>query len=427
MELFLQNISTQYNIDPDVICITETWMKDESAPCINLSGYVNTASYYRPNKMKGGGVSLYTRDTLDFLPLSLNIDPVLLSFEYTAKKSPSLETAIIGVYRSNNKLSDKNVFFNCLDLVLQKVVSFKYIIVCSDTNVNLLKDDNDRLRLLSILNLHNLKPSVFTPTRITSSTSTCIDNIFINFPPSLLINNQINNIYSGIGDHKHGQVIQFKIDKHIKSEKAHKRTFTPKQISAFLESLSQTDFSQIYQLSLVNDQLSLFYDIFLFLFNSHFPYKYIVTGRKRRKEWITKGIRVSSENKRALFYMSLHTKDPSFLSYYRTYCRILKKLVNEAKGLHTIQLINQAPKEKKIKTIWNVIKSHSKHNKKKTSDPLKLTVGQKQILNPTAVANTFNQYWINVARDTVNSSSPPSSSSCLSSPCWLPVSSYRIV
>ncbi|KAL1463833.1 hypothetical protein WDU94_015538 [Cyamophila willieti] len=385
-------------------------MSEKCAPCLNLPGYVNTASYFRDDK-KGGGVSLYTRDNLDFSPLSLDIAPVLLSFEYTAIKSPSLETAIIGIYRSNNVKSDINIFFDCLDLVLQKVVSFKYIFVCSDTNVDLHKDTNDRLRLFSILNLYNLKPSVFTPTRVTSTTSTCIDNIFINFPPRLLVNSNLNNIFSGIGDHKHGQVIKFNIDKSTRIEKIYKRSFSPNQISAFLDSLSQADFSQIYQLPLVDDQLSFFYDTFLLLFNSHFPYKTASVGRKRRKEWITKGIRVSSENKRSLFNLSLHTSDPSFLSYYHTYCRILKKVVKEAKGSYTVQQIKRAPKQKKIKTIWNVIKSHSKYNKKATADPFKIKIGNTQIQNPIAVANTFNNFWINVAKEIINSQSTSSSSS----------------
>ncbi|KAL1463834.1 hypothetical protein WDU94_015538 [Cyamophila willieti] len=176
-------------------------------------------------------------------------------------------------------------------------------------------------------------------------------------------------------------------------------------------SFTQADFSQIYQLPLVDDQLSFFYDTFLLLFNSHFPYKTASVGRKRRKEWITKGIRVSSENKRSLFNLSLHTSDPSFLSYYHTYCRILKKVVKEAKGSYTVQQIKRAPKQKKIKTIWNVIKSHSKYNKKATADPFKIKIGNTQIQNPIAVANTFNNFWINVAKEIINSQSTSSSSS----------------
>uniref|UniRef100_A0A8D8Z605 Uncharacterized protein n=1 Tax=Cacopsylla melanoneura TaxID=428564 RepID=A0A8D8Z605_9HEMI len=122
--------------------------------------------------------------------------------------------------------------------------------------------------------------------------------------------------------------------------------------------------------------------------------------------------------------MSLHTSDPSFLSYYKTYCTVLKKVIKKAKGLYTVQQIKQAPKNKKIKTIWNVIKSHSKYNKKSVADPFKLKIGDSNIDDPKTVANTFNQFWINVAKETLNSQSsssplpPPSSSS-------LPFSSHH--
>lgn len=187
-------------------------------PCCNLPGYVNTASYFR-DKILGGGVSIFVRDNLDFTPLSIDIKPVVFSFEFAAIKSTRLETAIICICRSNNTQSDIDNFYDYFDRLLQKLSSFKYLAICGDMNIYLLKNTSHRMNFVSILNLHNIKSSVLTPTRITPTSSSCIDNIFLNFSPKLLLNNNLTNVYFGLGDHKYCQLVKFNIEKIGKTEK----------------------------------------------------------------------------------------------------------------------------------------------------------------------------------------------------------------
>lgn len=245
-------------------------------------------------------------------------------------------------------MSNFEVFTDSLDKLLEKLSKFKYVLLAGDLNVDLMAPSNNRLKLYSILNLHNMKPSVTSPARKTTTSSTCIDNIFINFSPKDILNSNVN-VFSDLGDHKHAQIISISVDKMEMMTKLLVRSYTPNQMQAFTLALSKANFSSLYSLGNVDDQLSHFYDIFLYLFNSNFPYKNISLGGRKKKDWITKGIQISSDKKRALYSLSLYSTDPTFHSYYRTYCKILQKVVRQAKRQYTLNSINKAPKHKKNK------------------------------------------------------------------------------
>ncbi|KAI5726571.1 hypothetical protein M8J76_004978 [Diaphorina citri] len=175
--------------------------------------------------------------------------------------------------------------------------------------------------------MYNMKPTVTVPTRIQSTAATCLDNIFVNFSPNHILNPN-SNIFSGIGDHKHAQIISFTIQKIDDSESMFVRSYTSKKVDLFFRALSEVDFNPIKSYSSdVNYQLSLFYDIFLSVFNLHFPLKSISFKNRKRKEWITKGIMISCAKKRSLFNLTLHSDDPSLILYYQSYCKILHKTI----------------------------------------------------------------------------------------------------
>ncbi|KAI5713666.1 hypothetical protein M8J76_003219 [Diaphorina citri] len=263
--------------------------------------------------------------------------------------------------------------------------------------------------------MYNMKPTVTVPTRIQSTAATCLDNIFVNFSPNHILNPN-SNIFSGIGDHKHAQIISFTIQKIDDSESMFVRSYTSKKVDLFFRALSEVDFNPIKSYSSdVNYQLSLFYNIFLSVFNLHFPLKSISFKNRKRKEWITKGIMISCAKKRSLFNLTLHSDDPSLILYYQSYCKILHKTVRAAKRLHAVSTIRNAPKQKKIKSVWNVIKSHSKSARKKAHTNFKLKVGDRTLDSPQEVANAFNGYWVNITETispetSTGSSSHPSTS-----------------
>ncbi|KAI5716521.1 hypothetical protein M8J76_007997 [Diaphorina citri] len=419
LEVFLSHLERTESLSPDILCFTETWMSEKTAPCINIPGYENTSSFYRKHTT-GGGVSIFTRSALKFIPLPIGIGCVEYSFEYTVAVNADAGIVILGVYRSNNPRGSIDVFFDLLEKVLEKVKTFRCMILCGDFNIDFLTPHSARTRFSTLLNSFNLKTTVSTPTRVTPTTSTCIDNICVNLPPSKILND-VRNFYSGIGDHKFAQVVCLEAQPLQNNTKVFTRVYPPKKIPKFLENISNIDFSPIYSTNDVNDKLSIFYNLLLPTFNHYFPYKTITLGSKKRKPWITRGIINSSAQKRILFQNSRNSNDVSLHNHYKRYCRILQNIVREAKQMYTIQRIQSAPKNKKGKRVWEVVREFSRN--KKQEKTLRIKNGSTLSTDPLQIADLFNDFWSNVSSSltphsslTTHSSSSLTPHSSLTSP-----------
>jgi hypothetical protein len=94
-----------------------------------------------------------------------------------------------------------------------------------------------------------------------------------------------------------------------------------------------------------------------------FPLQKIIEGGKNR-QWITVGIKTSCDRKRQLYLLSKDSNDINLIKYYKQYCKILGRVITEAKrSKYNNQIINSS---NKMKTTWNIIKS--KTNKPKCHD-----------------------------------------------------------
>uniref|UniRef100_A0A8D9BMS6 Endonuclease/exonuclease/phosphatase domain-containing protein n=1 Tax=Cacopsylla melanoneura TaxID=428564 RepID=A0A8D9BMS6_9HEMI len=417
IETFLSTLSSDHGLSPDVLCFSESSLKPDLIPCVNIPHFVNVSTYCRPVRQRGG-TSIFVKTSLDFIPIILNVRTEEFSFEYCVAISKSREIVVVCIYRSNNPLSDLETFFDRFEELLGELCSFKYIVVCADLNINLLTRTPASSRLRTLLNLFHLKHCVTVPTRICDTTETCIDNIFVNFSPKTLINEEVN-IYSGLSDHQFSQTVCF-YTKLVSTEKIFTRTFSARQVDAFLQSLEHIDFSPIYLLEDVNHQVNCFYNLILQPFNSHFPFKIVTVGGPRRKKWITRGLAVSCAHKRQLFALCRQTTNPILHLHYKNYCSVLNKVVKQAKQQYTLHSIKCAPKNQKSRVVWDIVRSFSKQSKPVHSQ-IKLKHQNRTISDPVSIANLFNVFWTNVADsvsshssslpNTHSSSAPPHSSS----------------
>jgi len=54
-------------------------------------------------------------------------------------------------------------------------------------------------------------------------------------------------------------------------------------------------------------------------------------SNKYNNNWITLGIRTSCKRKRELFSLTRNSNNSALKQYYKAYCKILKKVIREAK------------------------------------------------------------------------------------------------
>jgi hypothetical protein len=96
-----------------------------------------------------------------------------------------------------------------------------------------------------------------------------------------------------------------------------------------------------------------FLSTFLNIFEASFPVKYKSTNNKKN-DWITQGIELSCKHKISLYAFTKNSSDPKAKAHYINCCRILKKVIREAKKQHYSRLI--AKSSNKVKTTCNITK-----------------------------------------------------------------------
>jgi hypothetical protein len=80
----------------------------------------------------------------------------------------------------------------------------------------------------------------------------------------------------------------------------------------------------------------------------------IVNIKTNSHACINSGIRASCKRKRYLILLGRNNNDPKLENYYKTYCKILSKVIKETEKYHFSRLIENSDNE--MKTIWDIAK-----------------------------------------------------------------------
>ena len=83
----------------------------------------------------------------------------------------------------------------------------------------------------------------------------------------------------------------------------------------------------------------------------------IEVQKKKKNDWITQGIKISCKRKISLYTLTKNSNDLKARAHYMKYCKMLKKVIKEAKKQLYDRLI--AKSDNKIKTTWNIIKNET--------------------------------------------------------------------
>ena len=105
---------------------------------------------------------------------------------------------------------------------------------------------------------------------------------------------------------------------------------------------------------------------------------------------MSKGIEISITQKKELYFSRRNSKNPKLKEHYKLYCKLLSKVIKEAKILqykkHILTTYNKA------RTTWNIVKS--KTGKEEIS---LLNIKGKLIQNQQTTANSFNDHFSSIA------------------------------
>ena len=347
---------------PHLICLSEHHLKQEEIDNTHIPLYKLGANYCRTS-LKCGGVCIFLHENIIFSNINLIKHNKEQDLEITAVKLKLIKKNIIVacVYRAPT--GNMDYFLQRIEIILNSLQNAKTeIILCGDLNINFKENNNNKIRLEQLLNSFNLKGTVHFPTRTTNTSSTIIDNIFIDVRNNYIIKPHIN----GLSDHD-AQII--KIDNYsltIKNKVPnYTRNINEQTIVEFQNLLSWELWEDVFNTNDTNTMFNNFLNTYLRCYNASFATKKVFNKNRFPNGWITKGIKVSCKRKSELFVLARSSSDYDLKLYYKKYCAILTKVIRKAKKLYYDNLILSA--KNKMKTTWQIINKETGTNQHKGS------------------------------------------------------------
>ena len=393
----------------DVLLLCETWMSVNS-PDVKLPGY-NKFECRRTHK-QGGGVCIFVNDMLNSKSkLDLHMSDVHFEHCLVEIELKKYKLILGSLYRAPN--TDQSIFLNEYKNFIEtiKKIPNSEIILGMDHNLDLLKSHvHKKTQQFLNLNLdHDLFPVITRPTRITHTSATLIDNIFLD---SRLTGRTINKILvDDISDHLPSVVILENMNpsKHSKIEIT-SRDIRPKQIGSLKNELTSVLKSTKLNGD-TNDQFDEFHKILSNGIDAHCPIKthFVKRDKFRKEPWLTSGLLISCNKQKKLYQNSISgNPKPQIVEKYKTYQNTLKKL----KRISKINYYKDKCTEYKnnVRKLWHMINSCIGKTSDKTTIIDHIHVDNIDIFDSKRISNEFGKYFSTIGNQYSNKIRPPNKS-----------------
>ena len=181
----------------NLICLYEHHLKYSEIDLVHIPSYELGAKYCRTT-LKCGGVRIYIHKNIMFSNINLQKHCKEQDMEIAAVKLKFPKKSVIAfcVYRAPT--GDLGYFLKQLDIILNSSHNPKTeFILCGDLNINYIGTNNKKTQLDNLLSTYNITGTVHFPTRITDTSFSTIDNIFVDSRNNYTIKPYI----SGLSDH----------------------------------------------------------------------------------------------------------------------------------------------------------------------------------------------------------------------------------
>lgn len=271
------------NKNYDVCCLSETWLDyNITNDHVRIPGY---SLVRRDRGTRGGGVAIYIREYLHFKVIegSFNTEQLWLQI-----KLRNFTLAVGVAYRPPS--FNYQLFINELEDALSSVVpEVDAVALLGDFNIDLTTFESpSATMLIDTLNAFNMIQIIESPTRITATSSTLIDLIFLS-DLNMILDRGCWPIH-GLSDH---ELVYSTISVGYERVEGCHRTFRSLRnfhYDSFEYDLHRIPFFLIYDFHNIDEKTAFLTDNLLGLMNFHMP---LITSRcsKKPAPWLTDTIR----------------------------------------------------------------------------------------------------------------------------------------
>ena len=400
-----------------MIGISETKIQKDVTPNfdIRLKGY---KTYSTPTLASKGGVILYISEKHNSKPRK-DLDNIMeksyvLESAFSEIVVPNKKNIVLGcIYRHPSMdLHDFNE--NYLTPVMDKLNNDKHTFLMGDFNVDLMKTDTDKDTSQYFDNISSsmFVPHIILPTRITPHSKTLIDNIFSNV--NNFLQGKSGNLTLSLSDHL-AQFLSIPLDTNHKPHQhiKYKRNLKDFDRENFFLDLLSIDWAEILELDKEdpNHSFKRYYATINSLIDEYMPLQKMSKKemKQQSKPWISHEILKNINERDKIHKKYIQAKDETIkLELHTQFKEMRSSIQTEIKNSKKKYFQDFfADNAKNIKDTWNGIKSIVNIKSKSKSSPKSLMVNKKLIADPTAVSETFNEYFSSIASKLQKKIHPP--------------------
>ena len=399
---FLDDLSIKKSL-PKLILLSETHLNESKIRHLNIPNY--NLLYHNRITKSGGGVAILIHNSIMYKER-----PDLTTFNSDTLECIFLEMNIKGkqsilvgsLYRAPSTNPKK--FNQAYDRLVNKMIKEnKEIILGMDHNLNLLKSSThtETQSFIDINFDHYLFPCITRPTRITNTSATLIDNIFISqklhnsFDACIVVHDLSDHLPSIIN--LHDQLT--KVSGHMEFKC---RSLNKNKLESINRELRSTDWTNLNN-SNVNTALDEFQSKIEDCLDSIAPLKLkkIPIHKIWREQWITKGISNSMRKCTNLYKQSIKINaSPNTVHKYKLYRNCLTRIKRKARiDYYTQQCYALKSNTKKL---WQLINKIINKTNDKESIINYITVDNIRYYEAKSVADEFGKFYSTVGLKLTN-------------------------
>ena len=384
-----------------LIGICETHLSTQTTGLVDIENYL---AVHRPRITRpGGGISIYMHDSLKL------IQEFVTPFDETFE-SCAIETKFRGqslmftdFYRVLN--TSTAIFMNSLRQLVTLGEKFKTSILCADQNLDILKLDHHHptQEFISYMHENGYVSTMLKSTRVTHSTCTLIDNIYVKNTvlkkhESLIIVDHMSDHYPCMLSYAIGHLID-KTNVSIE-----KRRITESALSKIRQDLLFYDWSELYNMN-ANDGYNYVIDAINSKLDVYAPKKIVHLWHcdRFREPWMNVKLRKFNVKCRKLCKKAKNSRNESDFKYYKSFRNIVDRIKAYEKKTHYRDLFQRIGKNSKL--LWNVVNNIlCKCNNK--NEITEIQCESKLVTDRVEICDTFNEHFATAGKKVQNTIKP---------------------
>ena len=373
----------------DILFLAETKI-DESFTDAQFA--VDGFHFWRKDRSAyGGGLAVYVRADLS-CDRKCNLDFKIIESLAIEIRIDTIKWLINGVYRPQSiKDYDFNDdFIKIADTITTLYDSFMFI---GDMNYDMLNHDKSS-PLTSVCDIFDLQNLVKDPTCFTKNASPSLNDVILTNAPNQCMN--VLNFNCGLSDVHNFISVQFKRNIAIrKTIMKSYRSFKNFSQDNFISDLNKVDFDSIVSDNNVDLAYSHFETVFINIANKHAPLKSRKTLPKPAP-FMNSVLRKAVYKKKMLHNKYLKHRSNKNWEKYRLQRNLVNKIKKNSIKQYFFERCTGGPKSN---SFWPTIKPFLSNKGNVNNNEIILEENNKIINDQEEVATTFNNFFINVAKD----------------------------